>query len=128
MPRKSKVRGRWQIVIAGEATETQVAFLTDAEVWDLIGSVPVSPSPHTHTTQGVSTGTTDDGDNLITLRDAVGLCSGITYDALKKRRDRARRTGGGPRPRGQRGRSETYDPAEFTAWLESESLIEENVR
>lgn len=35
MPKKSRVRGRWQIVVAGVATECQVAYLTAADVAEL---------------------------------------------------------------------------------------------
>jgi hypothetical protein len=36
MPRKSKVRGRWQMVTGGEATEIQAIYMTDAEARELV--------------------------------------------------------------------------------------------
>lgn len=36
MPRKSSVRGRWQLVMSGEATEVQLAFMTDTEARELV--------------------------------------------------------------------------------------------
>lgn len=124
MPRKSKTRGRWQIVIAGEATETQVAYLSDQEARELAGRVPVSPDPRNPSTLGEPSGTTPDGDNLVTLRDAhAKFCPGITYDTLKKRRQRARAHGSGPRPRTMRGKAELYDANDFLRWLTAESLL-----
>jgi hypothetical protein len=124
MPRKSRVRGRWQFVIAGESTETQVAFLSDAEVWGLIESVPVSPSPRTTAAQGGSSGTEPTVDT-ITLREAhERFCPGINFETLKKRRQRARTKGGaGPKIAAMRGRDETYTADEIRQWLEAESLL-----
>jgi hypothetical protein len=127
MPKRSKTRGRWQFVIAGEATETQVLFLTDAEARAL-ADVPMSPSLQTPATQGKPTGTPYDGDTqpeLITLREAIPrFCPGISYDAVKKRRERARRTGGGPKFATVKGRAELYDPDELLRWLTKEELTE----
>jgi hypothetical protein len=130
MPRKSKTRGRWQVVIAGESTEVQVAYLTDQEAKEL-ANVPMSLRPQMPATQQERTGTTVNGDTeeFVSLRDAqVRFCPGIGYDALKKRRDRARKTGGGPQPRAQRGRAELYDADEFLTWLQSESLTSTETR
>jgi hypothetical protein len=38
MPRKSSVKGRWQLVWGGETHEVQVAYMTDAEAQDLVRS------------------------------------------------------------------------------------------
>lgn len=121
MPKKSKTRGRWQIVVGGESTETQVAFLTDAEARE-IANVPMSPVPRIPAMQGERTGTPVDGD-LITLRDAwAKYCPSVDYETLKKRRTRARRTGGGPKVCAQRGRAELYDPDDLRRWITTESL------
>lgn len=126
MPRRSKTRGRWQFVIAGESTETQVAFISDQELFDYLAHVPMSPSPQMPATQGVPAGTAVDGDTaaeLLTLRDAQArFCPGIDYEALKKRRTRARKTGGGPKFAAMKGRNELYDPDELLRWLTVESL------
>lgn len=51
MPKKSRVRGRWQIVVAGVATECQVAYLTAADVAELAAagypstSAAIDPAP-----------------------------------------------------------------------------------
>jgi hypothetical protein len=58
MPRSVRVRGRWQIVSAGEATAVQVAFLTTAEarvlarpVGDIQPTRPGWPGPVSQTSQ-----------------------------------------------------------------------------
>jgi hypothetical protein len=120
MPRKSKVRGRWQLVVAGEATETQVAFLHAHEARELAtNGVPVSPLSDTPLfDQGRPVGTspadTVDGDSLpnpddglITLRDAInaGILVG-NYEQVKKQLQRAGENA--PSPAGARGRANLY--------------------
>jgi hypothetical protein len=123
MPRRSRTRGRWQFVIAGEATETQVAFVSDAELLDFLDRVPVSLSPRTTVTQAQQPGTPVDVDT-VTLRQAHDrFCPGINFETLKKRRTRARKTGAGPKFAAMRGRDETYTPDEIRRWLAAESLI-----
>ncbi|MFG1940395.1 hypothetical protein [Micromonospora tulbaghiae] len=50
MPRASRTLGRWQIVIGGQATETQVAYLTAAEARRLACPRP----PETSQVNGLS--------------------------------------------------------------------------
>jgi hypothetical protein len=60
---------------------------------------------------------------LITLADArTRFCPDTELRTLKQRRTRARKTGGGPRSMGVRGRTELYEPAELLRWLTVESL------
>lgn len=69
MPRKSKIRGRWQFVVAGEATETQVAFLhvhearKIAEFGPTVEAVPVETNSESPVSDqsgpGPDTGTRD---------------------------------------------------------------------
>lgn len=115
MPRKSAVRGRWQIVIAGEATETQVAYLTDEQARQL-ANVPVSPHSDNPHHQAKQTGTVADGDRFITLRQFCEM-RGISYEAAKKARSRARARGAGPCVRAQHGRAELYDATELETWI-----------
>jgi hypothetical protein len=139
MPRKSKTRGRWQIVVAGTATECQVAFLTPAEARTLAAAgagVPESPvAADTADVQGgprsVPGQRTPSGDTapdplaeLVTLREAVarGIVSG-TYPAAKKRMQRARKNAPelAPAPAGKNGLADTYRVADLVEWTERES-------
>jgi hypothetical protein len=127
MPRKSRTRGRWQVVIAGEATELQVAFLGDDEARELSAAVPMSPVPGTARTLGEHTGTAPGGDELLTFSaGAERFCPGVNLDTLKRRRSRARARGEGPRPRRTDGRTELYDADELRAWLATESTGQES--
>lgn len=123
MPRKSRTRGRWQFVIAGVATETQVAFVSDRELCDYLSAVPVSPRPQTPATLGEQSGTPVGGD-VLTLREAHDrYCPHVNFETLKKRRTRARQTGAGPKFATMRGRDEAYAPDEIRRWLTTESLL-----
>jgi hypothetical protein len=126
MPRKSKTRGRWQIVVAGEAIECQVAYLHPAEARTLAeGGVPVSPEPNlsVSTTRGdrdtAATGDTfaDPLGELVTLREAVdrGIIGG-PYDTAKKRLQRAARP---PLAVGKAGRAATYRVGDLIEWEEA---------
>jgi hypothetical protein len=147
MPRKSSVRGRWQFVVAGEATETQVVLLTPAEAraiattgrpLDLENSpgVPVSPvSATTRVDQG-SPGTVPGTDGPtgdspadplnepLTLREAVdaGIIPG-KFDAAKKRLQRARKNSPefAPVACGKKGLADTYRAGDLIEWIETES-------
>lgn len=123
MPRKSKTRGRWQIVIAGESTETQVAYLTDDEAREL-ANVPVSPNSENPSHQGEHTGTTPAGDKFVTLRQ---FCEGrgLNYETVKKARTRARAKGSGPKVCTHRGKTELYDPTDLETWLTDSPTTQE---
>lgn len=110
MPRASRTLGRWQIVVGGQATEVQVAYLTTAEARALAKPAADPDSALTRDVPG-------DGD-MMTLRDAVD--AGVlpwTYEACKKRLQRG--TGTVPRPRGKRGTADLYARADLVAWVES---------
>ncbi|MEV4478765.1 type IV secretory system conjugative DNA transfer family protein [Micromonospora coxensis] len=107
MPRASRTLGRWQVVIGGQATETQVAYLTTAEA----RAFACPRSPGTSEVSGLSS---PHGD-FLTLREAVD--AGVipwTHAAAKKRLQR--RVGAVPEPRGKRGTADLYDRAALAAW------------
>lgn len=142
MPRKSAVRGRWQIVVAGTATECQVALLTAAAARALALAgrshgtvVPESPiadstGPDLACPRSVPGQRTPTGDapadplaESVTLREAVarGILSG-TREAAKKRLQRARsadpeRT---PAPVGRSGLADLYRVGDLVEWAERE--------
>ncbi|WP_200210899.1 helicase HerA domain-containing protein [Micromonospora coerulea] len=109
MPRASRTLGRWQIVIGGQSTEVQVAYLNKAQVRAII-TPRVPDSPLTSDVPG-------DGD-IMTLRDAVD--AGVlpwSYDAAKKRLQR--RVGTIPEPRGKRGNADLYARQDLAEWVGS---------
>ncbi|MFI7547191.1 helicase HerA domain-containing protein [Actinoplanes sp. NPDC049599] len=110
MPRASRTLGRWQVVIGGQATEVQVAYLTTAQARAL-ANVPVGPD------EALSRNVPGDGD-MLTLRDAVD--EGVLpwkYEAAKKRMQR--RVGAVPAPRGRRGAADLYSRADLVQWAVS---------
>ncbi len=114
MPRSSRTLGRWQIVIGGQATECQVAYLTRAQA-RAVASPRVSPdgldSSLSRDVPGV--GDTD----VLTLRHAVD--EGVvpwSYEATKKRLQRGRHQG--PVPVGRSGLSDLYRRSDLVAWVE----------
>ncbi|WP_426510632.1 helicase HerA domain-containing protein [Dactylosporangium sp. McL0621] len=107
MPRASRTLGRWQLVIGGQATETQVAYLSTAEARALA-------CPRTPETSQVSALSSPGGD-FLTLREAADLdVIPWTYDAAKKRLQR--RVGAVPAPRGKRGNADLYARDDLVAW------------
>lgn len=109
MPRASRTLGRWQIVIGGQATEVQVAYLNKAQVRAII-TPRVPDSPLTSDVPG-------DRD-MMTLRDAID--AGVlpwSYDAAKKRLQR--RVGTIPAARGKRGTADLYARADLAEWAGS---------
>ncbi|MEV7262738.1 DUF87 domain-containing protein [Micromonospora aurantiaca] len=107
MPRPSRHLGRWQLVVGGQATEVQVAYLTTAEARAL--ACPRSPE----TTQ--ATPLSNPGGDFLTLREAAE--AGVlpwTYGAAKKRLQR--RVGAVPTPRGKRGTADLYARSDLAAW------------
>jgi hypothetical protein len=135
MPRKSRVLGRWQIVVNDEAAETQVLYLTTTEARLFIGrhravhvgadtlggrlardvhmdhqghvDMPAGPPPQ------------------MTLQDAIGegVCD-WPLATLQKRLQRARGREDPlvPDPVGKRLRADLYERATLLAWLESEMV------
>lgn len=141
MPRATRQLGRWQIVAGGTATETQVAWLSDAESrmfaarggggpGPLGGGVPAqrtrSEGPSTWDVPGDAPPVGDSGDmpvdplsDRLTLREAVA--EGVlpwSYDAAKKR---LQRTKNRPTPVGKRGQADLYARGDLVAWAEQET-------
>ncbi|MFI7649994.1 helicase HerA domain-containing protein [Micromonospora sp. NPDC049460] len=111
MPRASRTLGRWQVVIGGQATEVQVAYLSASEARQLA-------CPRSSETSQVSGPSSPAGD-FLTLREAVD-CGVIPWklDAAKKRLQR--KVGKVPTPRGKSGNADLYARAELLAWVGSE--------
>jgi hypothetical protein len=147
MPRKSGTLGRWQLVVAGTATEVQVAYLqpdearaiaTTGRPVDLENTpgVPVSPVwarpgddqeslgsvPGTDATTGDTVA--DPLNEQVTLREAVdsGILSG-SFDAVKKRLQRTRKDNPefAPAPVGKKGLADTYRTGDLIEWAETVS-------
>lgn len=121
IPRPSRHRGLWQVVVGGQATAVQVAFLHAPEARRLSVS-PLSARRHMASDRPMSPGQPSSGDIpadpldvAVTLREAVdrGLVRG-EFPAAKKRLQRA--GGGAPRPVGQRGQAMTYRAGDLLTW------------
>jgi hypothetical protein len=136
MPRPSRTLGRWQIVVQGTATETQVCYLKPAEAKLFVAKyrgVPVSPvtggSPLMASDQELSPGHAPGGDitdplsELVTLRAAVERGAvPWGFDAAKKRLQRARAAERAvvPAPAGRSGQADLYRVGDLIEWVESE--------
>lgn len=146
MPKKSKVRGRWQVVVAGKAYEVQVGFADQKKELALIRSLATPVVPTSHDTEtprfdhGERIGTPANGDTHgdttgsvppdpfgepITLKEAIeqGIIQGESgdvqkdYEALRKRMQRAEKAGHPvPTPVGKRGKANLYRPADLIEW------------
>jgi hypothetical protein len=98
------------VVVGGQATEVQVAYLSRAQARALANSAMGPDS-------GLGSNVPEDGD-MMTLRDAVD--AGVlpwTYDAAKKRLQR--RVGRVPNQRGRRDNAYLYSRRELKEWAES---------
>ena len=136
-PRPTRQLGRWQIVVAGTATETQVCFLSPAQSRELAGRsgrrVPAdrkrSDRAPTRDVSGDALAVGDIGDaaggpvdplsDRMTLRDAVA--EGVlpwSHQATKKRLQRSRNR---PTPVGRRGLADLFTRADLIEWAERES-------
>jgi hypothetical protein len=115
MPRASRVLGRWQIVVGGVATETQVAFLTQEQA----RAIATPMSPRAETPDSPLTWDFGQGQGhslLITLTEACD--EGVLpwkYEAAKKRIQR--RWNNPPRPRGKRANTDLYSRSELAEWV-----------
>lgn len=110
MPRASRTLGRWQVVIGGEATEVQVAYLSGAEARELA----CPRSPRTSEVSGLSSPAGD----FLTLRQAIE--AGVIpwkLDAAKKRLQR--HVGRVPTPRGRSGNADLYAREDLVLWAGS---------
>jgi hypothetical protein len=134
MPRPSRTLGRWQIVVGGEATETQVCYLNDAEaklfvakyrgVPEAGGTPLMAPDQEMFPEHGpVGNTGLDPLSEPITLRQAVerGLAP-WSFDATKRRLQRAGRREGTPVPQpvGRDGLAHQYRVGDLVIWIESE--------
>lgn len=115
MPRSSRTLGRWQVVIGGQATEVQVAYLTSRQARALANPREGLDSALSRDVPGV-------GD-MLTLRDAID--AGVlpwTYDAAKKRLQR--RVGKVPAARGKNGNADLFSRTDLINWVDSAKATE----
>jgi hypothetical protein len=139
MPRASRTLGRWQIVVGGVATETQVCYLTPAEARLFIAKhrgvapdVPAGADSLLMTDdQGLTPGHGHGGDIVDPLSERVTLRQAVdrgalpwTFDAAKKRLQRARKANSptAPAPVGQEGQADLYRVGDLVTWAESEMV------
>lgn len=120
-PRRSRIKGRVQICIAGTAHETQVAFLAPAEARELATSGAVSPFPGTRHADRQGDAPAPParlhviGGGLIGLRAAVS--EGVIPISLEAVRSARARDPEFPSPRETgAGGEQLYDRAELAAW------------
>lgn len=124
MPRKSRTRGRWQFVVAGEATETQVAFLTRDEAMEFASTrepLTVTDSPDVVLDLRGSTVTGDSvtepaGPKLYTLAEAAReQIVPFTYDSLRQIKSREKATF----PQGRMvGKRQMWTAEELESWVQ----------
>jgi hypothetical protein len=125
MPRKSKVRGRWQIVTAGEATETQVGFLLPHEAREVAGmaapaSQPPQVTPELHSPSGAAPDQAPATPAPVGLAEAIS--NGFLTISLESARSHRKRDEEFPKPVGERGIEKLYDPAELQRWQEKKQM------
>lgn len=127
MPRSSRVRGRWAIVIGDTATGVQVAYLTPAQVRRVARVTESAKIPEARLSRDVA----GDGNMIdplsepLTLREAIdGGILPWTYEAAKMRLSRARKAGSGkaPSPVGKSGRADLFRRGDLIVWVESERV------
>ncbi|MDD5062537.1 MAG: hypothetical protein PHN44_09705 [Candidatus Marinimicrobia bacterium] len=126
MPRPSKVRGRWQIVVAGVATAVQVAYLSTAEARELAAPGVSIPGLHPglrcpDSPAGIETPADEGLADVVSLSEALdrGLVDGRRYAVAK----RLLRDPAAPAPVGKRGRAWLYDRAALTRWAEGSAGV-----
>jgi hypothetical protein len=112
MPRRSRTRGRWQIVVGDDVYETQVAFASAAEARDFVmwegelapGEIPTQRS-------------TNEIPELVELREAIelGLMPGYTLTQLRSRRAQDRYF---PKSPELRGTAKLYRTSDLQEWAE----------
>ena len=132
MPRASRVRGRWTVVIGDTVTPVQVAYLTPAQVRTVArvtGGAKIPDTPLSSTVAGNDHGTGNSIDPLsepITLREAID--EGIvpwSKDAAKMRLTRARKAGRPvPEPVGKRDQAgrPVARRGDLIIWTETERV------
>lgn len=115
MPRASRTLGRWQVVVGGQATEVQVAYLTSAQARAL--ARPPAPAGGLDSQIGPDVPAAGDTGLLVTL--ATALDEGLlpwSREATKKRL--ARHAFSPPRPRAHQGQAALYDREDLAAWVD----------
>jgi len=127
MPRASRTLGRWQIVRAGEAIETQVCYLTTAQVRLFVAKHRTGVHVPALTLDGPLTRNVHvdvDSPAPLTLQESIdeGVCP-WPLATVQKRLQRAR-AAGRPTPIsvGKRLRADLYERAALIAWYESELI------
>lgn len=132
MPRSSRHAGRVQVVIAGQARETQVIYSTPTEAreWSMSGTVsrfgPMAAGgaltgPQDAPVQAQEPVSLTGPDvHLVGAAEPVGLRDAITSGAITVTLETARWARANdpefPPARGKRGQELLYSPADLTAW------------
>jgi Helicase HerA, central domain len=113
MPRPNRHSGRWQVVVAGTATETQVCYLTQQEARRFAAGPDLAKVPDSGFDQHVPEGL-GHHPGLVTLRQAIaeGLLVG-NYEAVRKR---VQRDPSSPLPARREGTTDLYVKTELTEW------------
>jgi hypothetical protein len=126
MPHASRTLGRWQIVVGGVATETQVCYLTAPEARLLVHKARAAVHMPADTLDGRLTRKVHmdvDTSAELTLQDSIdeGICP-WPLATVQKRLQRARRAGRETVPPsvGKRQRADLYARTDLIAWIESE--------
>ena len=128
MPRASRTLGRWQIVVGGVATETQVCYLTHAQA-RAFSRVTGDANAAKGLDSALSSGVTGNNGKPVTADELMSLAEAVkaglvpwSKAATKMRLHRARAAGRDvPVPRDRRGlQTDLYDRTDLAAWAESE--------
>lgn len=136
--RASRTLGRWQVVVAGVATETQVCYLTPAQARKLARAGHVTPKRDDGLEQPIDAGVTDDPASPVTLVDPLSepvtleewVAEGLfdwTLAAAKMRMSRVRKAQGQvPKPIGRRGRAHLYRRGDLVAFAAEQEKVGED--
>jgi len=119
MPRASRVRGRWQMVVGGVSTEVQVVFLTRAQARVIAAGNSGADGLDKRFTSGFEQGRGQDA--VVSLKEAIA--AGLVpwgYEAAKKRLQRA--GDARPSPVGKRGWADLYRREDLAAWVAAEQV------
>lgn len=131
MPRAPRTQGRWQIVVGGAVTETQVCYLSAAEARLFVAKrrpdADVATPAHTPlmgSEQGLNQRLRQD-ERLLTLQEATA--EGVVpwpYHAARQRLRRARKAGRmAPEAIKREGTTDFYARADLLAWSEQETGV-----
>jgi hypothetical protein len=118
MPPPSRALGRWQVVVGGQTTECQVAYLTPAQCRQLAhvpGSAAAPDRPPTCNVPGDTAPTGDTPPAVLSLSDAVA--EGLLPWSKEATKKRLQRDPNRPVPVGKRGRqTDLYDRQDLLSW------------